>query len=365
MTATPQPAATPALDPDRFFDLGTPGSQEWWYFDAISDDGRDALVVILFAGLPFDPRYSGSALRHLKDPEKHRPPHPLDASAVSLNWYKPLGSDLRRKGRGRPNQRVQAYALEGHGRDAFAHEADPFRVAIAGSRVERGDDGYRIVAEARDFDPSRTIRFDLRFRPAAGTEPFEVDLGGEGSPHRWVLAAADCRVEGTLSIDGPGGEAIDFKGRGYHDHNAGSEELSLAMKRWEWGRVHQDERTDLYYIAEPRKGPKHSLWISCRDGKPEQIRTEFNVEGRQPWADGIGSGHLGSVTLRDGNAQGLSRWTGYPVDSGPFYHRWLSEFRGPGARTNALGFSELLNTRWMNHPLTNWMIPYRLRRGGR
>lgn len=33
-------------DPDRFVDHRTPGAHEWWYFDAISDDGRDALVIV-------------------------------------------------------------------------------------------------------------------------------------------------------------------------------------------------------------------------------------------------------------------------------------------------------------------------------
>ncbi len=62
------------LDPDRFFDRTSPGAHEWWYFDAISDDGRDALVIVWYAGLPFDPSYGVATLRHLRNPSKYPQP---------------------------------------------------------------------------------------------------------------------------------------------------------------------------------------------------------------------------------------------------------------------------------------------------
>jgi carotenoid 1,2-hydratase len=368
ITPSPMPnsnASEAAPDPDRFLDLRAPGSQEWWYFDAISDDGRDALVVILFAGLPFDPKYGKAAIRHLNDPGSHPAPDPLDHCGVAISWYRPDGASVRRKGRGNPGTRAQAYALNAHGRDEFDHEASPFRIAVANSRIERDDDGYRVVVDAPDWDPSRRIAADLRFRPAAGTEPLEVELGGSDSPHRWMLAAADCRVEGTVSVSGPGGEAIEFRGRGYHDHNAGAEELSTAMTRWEWGRVHHEDRTEIYYIAEPKAGPKTSLWISCRDGKPEEVRDAPEIRVSQPWKTWFFVPYHGSMTLADGEGGTLQRWIDHIVDSGPFYQRWLAEFRGPGSRSNRLGIAEQLDTAKLNHPLYDWMVPYRLKRPGR
>src|SRR4051812_12569084 len=50
----PPVTADTSADPDRFFDRATPGAHEWWYFDAIGDDGRDVLVIVWYAGLPFD-----------------------------------------------------------------------------------------------------------------------------------------------------------------------------------------------------------------------------------------------------------------------------------------------------------------------
>ena len=352
----------PTLDPDRFFNLRTPGAQEWWYFDAVSDDGRDSLVAIVFAGLPFDPSYGMAAKRHLKDPSTHPAPDPLDHCGIAFGWYRPEGSSIRRKGRGSPGLRAMGYALNAHGRGCFEHQADPFRVAVAGNVVERDAQGYRLKIDVLDWDPSRRLSAELRFRPAAGTEAFEADLGGIGSPHHWIVAAADCRVEGRLRIDGPGGDDMAFQGRGYHDHNAGAEELSLAMKRWEWGRVHDEDRTDIYYIAKPRRGPKQALWITCRDGKPTQIRRDPTVTTLQPWANEFFVPYAGALTLNGPEGERLQRWNDHHVDSGPFYQRWSAEFRGPGFRSNRPGIAEQLDTRWLNHPLFNWMIRYRLRR---
>src|SRR5215213_4822611 len=34
---------------------------EWWYFDALSDDGRDAVVIIFLDNFIFSPRYNRRA----------------------------------------------------------------------------------------------------------------------------------------------------------------------------------------------------------------------------------------------------------------------------------------------------------------
>ncbi len=354
-------ATNTGLDPDRFFNLGTPGSHEWWYFDAVSDDGLDAVVAIFFVGIPFDPRYGVAALRHSKNPARFPAPDPLDHIAVSLNWYRSRGATWKRSGRGKPLPRVQGYSLRSYGRSDFSIQPDPFRIQVDQCHVSRDATGYKLVASVPDLESNRTFTIDLNFRQAPQTESFELNLGSSEAPHHWILAAADCRVEGSLSVDGSNGLELKFQGRGYHDHNAGAEELSLAMKRWEWGRCHTDNRAEIYYLAEPRKGTPQQLWISCVDGRPE-VRTSATFKGIQPWNEGTGSTHLGAITFEDNDGGRFARWTGHAVDSSPFYRRWLSEFRAPGARANVLGISELLNTRWLNNPLANWMIDYRLKR---
>ena len=332
----------PTPDPDRFFDFGTPGSQEWWYFDAISDDGETALVIVWYAGLPFDPAYGVATLRHLRDPARHPAPNPLDHAAIGLSLY--------RRGK------TAIYALNRYPAAAFVHEAGPFSVAVARSRVDRDASGYALHVETPAQDGRRSILADLRFTPAPGTTPLERDLGGRGGPHHWILAAPDCRVEGTVSLRGPRGLSVDFRGRGYHDHNAGAEELSLAWTRWRWGRVHLGSKTAIYYQAEPRDGPTRSLWVVCDDGRPMVVRDDapftFDDWRRHP---------LGIRYAKRLGLDGVGSWTHRKlVDYGPFYLRWLSEFEVDGK--SGLGICELLEAKNLHKPWSNWMIPFRLKR---
>ena len=49
----------------------TPGAYEWWYYDALSDDGEWALTCIWFLGNPFSPYYRLAALGQRADPFAH------------------------------------------------------------------------------------------------------------------------------------------------------------------------------------------------------------------------------------------------------------------------------------------------------
>ena len=340
--------AQPRLDPDRYFNLKTPGAHEWWYFDAISADGRDVLVIIFYAGLPFDPSYGVAAIRHVRNPAKYPAPNPLDHSAVGLSWHR--------------DGKLVAYALSGHKAEAFRHRADPFEVQVGTSRVARDADGtYRLTVLTPSVD-SKPIRASIRFSPAAGTEPFERNLGSTALPHQWILAAPDCRVEGSVAI---GDTSTNFEGRGYHDHNAGAEEMSLAMQRWEWGRVHIGDQTHVYYASTPQpgKGEPQFLWITCVDGRLETVHEGGGVlvQEKTPEQTVFGIRHAKERTISENDA--LTRITGVCLDDGPFYRRWVANYRldGSGSADSGTGIAELLDTRRMNRWYVNWMIPYRLK----
>ncbi|WP_435005284.1 hypothetical protein P12x_003179 [Tundrisphaera lichenicola] len=338
------------LDPDRFFNRTSPGAHEWWYFDAISDDGRDALVIVWYAGLPFDPAFGVATLRHLRNPAKYPAPRSLDHSAIGMSWYR--------------DGKTMAYALNGFKAGSFRHQAEPFEVEIGSSRVQRDDDGYRLSIETPSVQ-GKPIRAELRFRPAGATEPFERDLGTPDAPHNWILAAADCRVEGSLSI---GPDALDFAGRGYHDHNAGAEDLSVAMRRWEWGRVHSGPMTQIYYWSEPHRGESRSLRIACRDGRVESVQDDLRPSGDGPERRNVfGIRHREDLRFEE-DASRLTRSTRACLDDGPFYRRWLADFRVDSIENPAelckktVGIAELLETRNLHRSWFNWMIPYRLKR---
>ena len=332
-------------DPDRFLDFGTPGAQEWWYFDALSADGRDVLVLVWYAGLPFDPDYGVGTLRHLRDPARYPAPKALDHSAIGVSWYR--------------DGKTVAYALNGYRAGDFRHESSPFGIDIAGCVLGRDDQGYSLRVETPAVDGRSTIRADLRFDPAAGTEPLESDIGTSSHPHLWILAAADCAVSGRVSIDGRHSRQVDFEGRGYHDHNAGSEEISRAMRRWRWGRVHLGDRTYVYYDAEPRRGPTRSLLVACDAGRPSMVEAEAEVRIGSPRRNVFGVVDAARLDV-EAEQIGLTRTLRDRLDDGPFYLRWTADFEVDGAA--GLGICEHLETRNLNSRWFNWMIPYRLKR---
>ena len=133
----------------------------------LSLDGRDALVIVFYAGLPFDPSYGVGTLRHLRNPSKFPQPLALDHSAIGFTWHRD----------GKPI----AYALNGHKADQFGHQADPFSVEIATSRVDRDGSGYRLSLATPTVE-GKPIRAEFRFFPAASTEPIERNLGRRCPP---------------------------------------------------------------------------------------------------------------------------------------------------------------------------------------
>lgn len=359
-SSTPAPSSiertdSSGIDPDRFFGFTAAGSQEWWYFDAVSHDGQDALVVIFYATLPFDPDYGVGSLRHLANPDKHAAPRPLDHCAVGFSWY--------REGK------TLAYALNAFRAGDFTHQADPFSVSVAGNRLERREDGYHLRLDTPAVDGRRTIEADLWFQPASATRSFEINLGDEARPHHWILAAADCQVKGNVTLRGRSITRLEFLGRGYHDHNAGAEELSIAMKRWRWGRVHCGPWTSVYYQSQPHDAAEQSLMIHCLEGEPVELLSgaELQVDP-QDWARStFGIAHERELLLRSKSSQSavsIARRHRHLVDAGPFYLRWVSDFdiQRDGRQWNARGICEHLETRNLHRPWFNWMIPYRLKR---
>ena len=67
MSADPKfPAGDPAvissLKDDVWHPKASPEAYEWWYFDAVSDEGRDAVVISFTDNSVFSRRYNRSLL---------------------------------------------------------------------------------------------------------------------------------------------------------------------------------------------------------------------------------------------------------------------------------------------------------------
>jgi hypothetical protein len=349
-------------DPDRFIAHQTPGAHEWWYFDAISRDGRDALVIIFYSTLPFDPTYHRALEAHAAHPARQSPPDPLDHCAMGISWYH--------------EGKTLAYALNGFGRNAFEHRAEPFQIRVDRNHLERDARGvYTLRLDTPALGPWGRIRGrlrgELRFEPVPGTTPYERDLGLADDPHHWILAAPDNQVEGQLRLERRRTRELHFAGRGYHDHNASASDLARQMRRWHWGRVHMEDETHVYYAAERSDGSRSDLWLTFQDGRLRDVRDALVFLEHAGKRSRYGLQRDRGVMLGYGGRT-LFSCEVKCLDNGPFYRRGLGmiqigEIAQHGEEMKAYtmrsgtGIRELLEPGSLHHPLVRWMIPWRLK----
>ena len=157
--------------PDRLFprfDRPIPANgYRWWYVDALSDDGRHGLTLIVFIGSVFSPFYAAA--------RRSGPAEPLDHCAVNVALYGP----------------GRRWALTE--RRLTGMPAGPGELAIGPNSLRW--DGSTLVARIDErSSPLRTpIQGELRIHPESLTE-HEVEpgrhgqsplvAGGAGQPHR-------------------------------------------------------------------------------------------------------------------------------------------------------------------------------------
>lgn len=190
----------PAEDGDHY--RPEPNFFEWWYFDAVLDDGS-YLVAILHSSL-----YNAA---------DHKP-------TVDLRYYPAQGEPIVAVGR--------------FERSDYDAAADKCHVRIADCLAI--DDGGRYELCLCQGP----IEAELTFWPQvpgwrAGTGHLFADPT-TGHHFDWVVPLPRARVEGRLTV---AGRDITVSGVGYHDHNWGNLYLPAAFSRWIWGRVLTSEWT--------------------------------------------------------------------------------------------------------------------------
>jgi len=290
----------------------SPGSYAWWYADA--QCGPYVAVCIFMVGAVFSPRYAHA---------QRRGASPFDHCAVNCA--------LHRGGR-----RV-AWAFTEH-RGAWLDD-ERRTLRIGGSLLEYAVDGtIRIAIEERTAPWGRPVRLDLVLTPLGPAGP-EVSVDAAGR-HRWQPLAP--RAAATLRL----AEASEIAGIGYHDRNAGTEQLGATLRGWRWSRVHDREATWIRYVPAP---PAPAIAAMAREdvvdvrpaaSSPERLRRS---RWGLPLPATIHAGtHVVPVTEL--------------LESSPFYARQQ------GRQGAALALAEVADFARFHSPLIRWMAYFRMRR---
>jgi carotenoid 1,2-hydratase len=310
------------------------GAYEWWYFDALSDDGRWALTCIWFLGNPFSPYYRLTSLGRTADPFAH--------NALFFALY--------RDG--------QLYAYHFTRFDASMVCADETRPATLrfGPNDLSSVPGRYHLRLADVNGNGRRLDAELIFNaPPLVAESIVGQSEGDG--HCWLPAAPACRVRGEIAlseVQNTVGERIRFTGQGYHDHNWGALPFSAQIRDWYWARVALGEQDALIvYHVEYHHGPPVSHLLCFEEGRLVLHDASANVTLGRRRRNAFGTGYATQINVRSGDLSATVR-LGARLDSAPFYIRTLcdADVTQGGRTRRGRGVGEYFRPRMLSWALT-------------
>lgn len=321
-------------------DLKESAAYEWWYLDAISSDGRTAVVFIWFAGLPFSPDA-------LTNHERGRSSRALDHVAMFTAVY--------------VDGKQIAYALNRHDKSTFEAERDALRVRVGPNVLEPSSgNGFTARIDAPMLFGGGRLVGEFELLPVVTADGVFPE-GGTELDHLWNPLAPACSVSGSLRLtgrDGSEGWSTAFEGVGYLDHNYGRRPLTEGIRRWSWGRAHLGDTTLVFYQNEPMDGLVEAVLGVVDSG--ENVPCSDVRFTTSEWRRRILCPRFPDVMRVEGMREGapvrMEARRRHIVDWGPFYMRFLSDVTANvgGRELSGFGITEYLDPRGLR---ARWLRP--------
>jgi carotenoid 1,2-hydratase len=351
-----------------------PRAYEWWYFDALSDDGREAIVVIFLDNFIFSPRYnklveSRESKVESPNPKSQipNPESPPRFPALVFIYYRDGKPLYRAINEFSPEEFSAAAAAQTESEAPFCKLGDSefrFDSAPYGS-------GYLLNINA-------TLRKNRKLKATLEWLSIESDFlpekGVEIAPrsHNWNLVAPRSDVTGSIEVFESNGKLKDvrhFRGTGYHDHNTDSRWLAETVQDWQWGRAHFTDATVVYYrykeCAAADSTPTTKLFLvkkgefQALDAECHESEFRRNIFGlKYPGALNFSAGENLRLYVRQTKL----------IDASFFYLRFLSEARikcPDGSRHEAFAITEHLAPRALKFRWLDWLTDMRIGRNGK
>ena len=334
-----------SLKDDAWIGLSGQRAFESWHFDAMSDDGREALVIGFYDNYALSPRFYTSSN---SNGDNARFP------AVSLAYS--VGG------------KVVLNCVNEFAGGEFISTGDSPDCAIASSsfRIDKADygSGFMVTVDIRTKRGRRIlaelewllIESDLKPAPA------------ERVRATWNVAVPRADVSGRISLMGRRGKLrkqIHFRGTGYHDHisseNVHYRELSSRM----WGRAHFVDSTVVFErhggIQDGRSAGKMFI---IRDGEIQEHDADCQVGEHK--RDRFGLSVPRSIAYTS-DAYNLHIKPTSTIRSGFCEVKMLGEvtLESGGNKRKTAGILEFIDPRRMQHRLYRWISDLRIGRNGR
>jgi carotenoid 1,2-hydratase len=294
----------------------------WWYIDALSDDQRYGLTIIVFVGSVFSPYYASARRGGPADPESF--------CSINAILYNP---------------RQKLWALTERGSGDLARSA--LRLDVGPSSIYRDGDAYTIDVDEITVPLPRRLKGRVKLIPSA-LQPDPVVLEPRGSHHWWPVAPV-ARAE--VDFQQPG---LRWSGVAYFDSNWGDEPLEQGFSDWHWSRAELDDGSVaiLYGPNSRYSGPREWGWRCFPDGRREPLSTGVaqSLSSTAVW-------RVGRRTRGDADGETTVLRT---LEDTPFYARSLLQTRLCGCDT--LAFHESLDLNRFRQRWVQYLLPFRMPR---
>lgn len=312
----------------------TAGAYEWWYFDALADDGEWALTCIWFLGNPFSPYYRLVALGRPVDPFAH--------NALLFALYR--------------HGKLHAYHFTRFDRsEVETADCLPATFQFGPNRLFLSAGGSSRLKIADENANCRRLDANLAFDAPPLRDETVTDAPADA--HYWLPAAPVCRVSGQIVLrdaQSIGAQTIAFTGRGYHDHNWGRLPFDADIRDWYWARaaLSAERAAVLYHVhyRAPRKPDSHLLLFDNGRLIPQEGEAQVRLTHRA--INGFGTRYATQLRAECGPLR-VQFKLGKRLDSAPFYVRAQCEasVTTGGRVERGQGLGEYFRPRILSWPL--------------
>lgn len=209
------------------------GNWEWWYFDAILDNGVKAVIQF----------FTKAGMKNIQK----------DGDVPSVTIKITTADGKLYEDEARPNVSECRYGKEKcdvHiGECSFVGDFKEYDIYAKGKKGVTAD--LKLISHAKPYRPG-TAYFDF----------------GEGEYYTWLCAVPQGEVSGTLCF---GGQTITVHGTGYHDHQWGNRFYLPEWNNWLWARQSFEDYSVLTFdfITSKEAGYKRIpiIFIQNKDGE--------------------------------------------------------------------------------------------------
>lgn len=335
---------------------------EWWYFDALSEDGRDAVVIIFLDNFIFSPRYNSPNRKINKLAErlrrKENPQCQKCFPAVAFTYYRD----------GKPKYRaINEFLPE----EFAADETTPAcRIGENHFRLESAPygSGYTLSINAR-LRKNRRLKANFEWLSIESDflpdEPINTD-----DSHSWNLVVPRADVTGRINVSDDSAKPLDtihFRGTGYHDHNLDNRWMPDTVSDWQWGRAHFADATAVFYRYMEHGATEPTTKLFTVRGSDFRQR-DSSFEEANFARDVFGIKYPQRLTMQTEDNIRLRVKQSKIIDASFFYLRFQSEMTltlRDGKPRRTVGISEFLQPKALKYRWLDWLTNMRIGRNGK